>query len=220
MNKLHADSIVKHFGNLRVLSDVSIHCEPGEIVGIMGRNGCGKSTLMKIIFGSLSADNKFVRADLKHINNVADSAGRISYLPQDHFLPGHLKLKNIISLFCREQDRMVLLKNPMIQPFLNNKKVKYYSGGEKRLLEILLVLHSGAKYLLLDEPFNGLSPIYVEAIKSTIQNLKQKGIIITDHDYRNVLDVVDRIILISNGSTRQINDYDDLRLYGYLPYSE
>ena len=114
---------------------------------------------------------------------------------------------------------MVLLKNPMIQPFLINKKVKYFSGGEKRLLEILLVLHSGAKYLLLDEPFNGLSPIYVEAIKSTIQNLKQKGIIITDHDYRNVLDVVDRIILISNGSTRQIKDYDDLRLYGYLPYS-
>jgi ABC-type multidrug transport system ATPase subunit len=219
MSRLHADSIIKYYGDLRVLSDVFIHCEQGEIVAIMGRNGCGKSTLMKIIFGSLTADNKFVRVGSKLIKNVSDSYGLISYLPQDHFLPGHISIKKIISLFCNGYDHDALLANPLVNPFLSQKS-KLLSDGELRLIEILLILHSPSQYLLLDEPFNGLSPRFIDIVKELISQKKDKGIIMTDHDYRNVMDIADRIVLISNGSARQIKDLNELRLYGYLPFAE
>ena len=104
MSKLHVDSIIKSFGTKQVLTDVYLSCEKGEIIGLLGRNGTGKSTLLKIIFGSLPADRKFVKIGNKIITGLFDNRNLIKYLPQDNFLPSHVKVKTIIELFCTESN--------------------------------------------------------------------------------------------------------------------
>ena len=217
MSGLYVDSVIKAFGTNQVLTDIFISCKQGEIIGLLGRNGSGKTTLLKIIFGSLSADTKFVKVGSKLIYSLFDSRKLISYLPQDSFLPNHIKIKTIISLLCSDINYENIANNLHIRPFLN-KMSKELSGGEKRLIEIYLIAYSDAKYILLDEPFNGISPMVKEDIKNLIrEQSKHKGFIITDHDYRNILDVATRTILMHDGGAKEIMQNDDLRHWGYLP---
>lgn len=106
-------------------------------------------------------------------------------------------------------------EHPLVKPFLA-KKSRKLSGGELRVFEILLIIHSSADYVLIDEPFNGVSPIYIEDIKKAIKSqTKTKVFIITDHSYRNILDISDRIVLMHDQALRQINDESELRHLGY-----
>ncbi|MEJ2880919.1 ATP-binding cassette domain-containing protein [Pedobacter sp. GR22-6] len=220
MSGLHVDSVRKQIGSRQILNDVFISCEPGEVVGLLGRNGSGKSTLLKIIFGTLSADNKFVSIDGKKINSLYENRLLLHYLSQDNYLPNHIRIKSIIACFCSREKSTVLTAHQFVKPFLD-KKVQQLSGGEKRILEILLLIHSDVKYLLLDEPFNGISPLHIEILKDIIRiHAKGIGVIITDHDYKNVLDISDRIVLLDNGNTKVIREFNDLVDFGYLPKSQ
>ena len=217
MTGLNADSIRKQIDGRQILNDVFISCRQGEIVGLLGRNGSGKSTLLKIIFGSLSGDNKYLSIDNQKINTIYQSRKLLRYLPQDGYLPNHMSIATIIRCFCNKQNAARVMESELVKPFMHTK-VKQLSGGEKRILEILLTLHSEAKYILLDEPFNGVSPLYVEIIKDLIkQHSKDKGFIITDHDYRNVLDISSTVVLMVDGNTKVIKEFNDLIKYGYLP---
>ena len=97
-------------------------------------------------------------------------------------------------------------------------KIRNLSGGESRYLEVKLLLNHDANFVLLDEPFNGISPLHVELIKKMIlyQSLK-KGIILTDHDYRNVLDVANKYYLLFDGGLKTIKTKQDLINWGYVP---
>jgi len=217
MTGLNADSIRKQIDGRQILNDVFISCRQGEIVGLLGRNGSGKSTLLKIIFGSLSADNKYLSIDNQKINTIYQSRKLLRYLPQDGYLPNHMSIAAIISCFCNKQNAARVMESELVEPFMHSK-IKHLSGGEKRILEILLMLHSEAKYILLDEPFNGVSPLYVERIKELIKkHSNDKGFIITDHDYRNLLDISSTVILMVDGNTKVIKEFNDLIDYGYLP---
>lgn len=216
MNGLHVDSIQKSYGMRPVLSDVYLSCGKGEIVGLLGRNGSGKSTMLKIIFGSLPSEYSFVRVDGQILNKLSERSRVIKYLPQDSFLPNHIKIKTIIRLFCEPPNAELLCGHPLINSFLS-RKTKELSGGERRFFEILLIIHSPARYVLIDEPFNGVSPLYIDEIKSAIKiQASNKGFVITDHSYRNILDVADRIMLIRDGILRQIDPLE-LRYWGYIP---
>jgi ABC-type multidrug transport system ATPase subunit len=217
MSGLHADSIRKQYGSRQILNDIFISCKAGELVGLLGRNGSGKSSLLKIMFGTLEADNKFVSVDQKKTCSLFAGRNLIRYLPQENFLPNHIKIKNLIQAFCSKPGSALLMNNSWIQPHLGKKSAQL-SGGEKRLIEILLMLHSQAKYLLLDEPFNGLSPLQIEVVKDLIRaHASEKGFIITDHDYRNVLDLSSRVVLMDDGNTKIIKDFSELIEYGYVP---
>jgi len=217
MGNLHIDSVIKSFGTRQVLTDIFLTCTKGEIVGLLGRNGSGKSTLLKIIFGSMSADARFMMIDNQLINGLYDNRKLVNYLPQHSFLPNHLKISTIISLFCDKRNAGLLIANEYIRPFIN-KRPKQLSGGEKRLIEIFLIIHSDARYILIDEPFNGIAPIYKEVIKNLIiAHSATKGFIVTDHDYRNILDIATRIILMHDGGTKAIKNVDDLKYWGYVP---
>lgn len=217
MSGLHVDSVRKQIRGRQILNDVFISCGTGEIVGLLGRNGSGKSTLLKIIFGSLSADYKFISIDGKRINSLYDNRNLLQYLPQDHYLPNHVKIKTMIQCFCSSQNAAILMEHDLIKPSYH-KKINELSGGERRILEVLLMVHSESKYLLLDEPFNGLSPLHIEILKDIIKkHSKDRGFIITDHDYRNVLDISSSVVLMDNGNTRLIKDFNDLVDFGYLP---
>lgn len=220
MNGLYVDSVLKSFGDKQVLTDIFVSCQPGEIIGLLGRNGSGKSTLLKIIFGSLRADYKFVKVEDKRITGLRDRKNLISYLPQHHFLPDHVKINTAIALFCTKENAALIIDHHLMKPLLK-KRSKQLSGGERRLVEIFLIIYSNAKYVLIDEPFNGLAPVYKEDVKELIRSQSaEKGFIITDHDYRNILDIATRILLVHDGGTKEIDDNEELKYWGYISESE
>ncbi|MBX2953805.1 MAG: ATP-binding cassette domain-containing protein [Leadbetterella sp.] len=214
MKQLHVDSVVKHFFTTKVLSDVYLSCSPGEITGIFGRNGSGKSTLLKIIFGSMPADHAYVKIDGKVYTRRSERPSRIAYLYQDSFIPDHLEVKTVLNLMGLHH----LKDHPAVKSILRSTFASI-SGGEARYLEILFILNRPAPYILLDEPFNGLSPILKDEVKELIRSAaeKGKGIILTDHDYRNVLDIATHKYSMRDGVLKPFKDPEELRLLGYLP---
>ncbi|WP_081694206.1 ATP-binding cassette domain-containing protein [Flavobacterium suncheonense] len=213
---LEVDSIQKHFNHKTVLSDVFLRCETGDIIGLLGRNGSGKSTLLKIIFGIVPADYKFIRINGKVKRKTSELLNEISYLPQENFIPKTFSVKKAICLSLAKEERPLFCEDAMIQGILD-KKIAHLSGGELRYLEIKLIVSNPSKFVLLDEPYNGLSPVMAEKINVLIRKKsKDKGIIITDHKYHHVMDVSTRLILMANGKTHHIDDTNELIEKGYL----
>jgi ABC-type multidrug transport system ATPase subunit len=213
---LELDSIQKHFDFKLVLSDVYLKCETGEIIGLLGRNGSGKSTLLKIIFGILDADFKFVRIDGVIKSSTSDLFKEISYLPQDNFIPNNFSVKKAIALSTTEENFKDFYDDEMIES-IKHKKINHLSGGELRYLEIKLILFNSSKFALLDEPYNGLSPIMIENINNLIlENSARKGILITDHNYENVIKISSRLVLMKEGKTFHLKDKNELVDKGYL----
>lgn len=165
----------------------------------------------------MSADSKFVKIGNKIVNGVYSNRKLIKYLPQDNFLPNHIKVDTIIELFCDKTNSNLIKSNRLIVPMLG-KKSGELSGGERRILEILLIIYSDSSYTFIDEPYNGVAPVYKEEINEIIkEQSKNKGFIITDHDYRSVLEIATRIIIIHDGGTKEIKSKDELKYWGYIP---
>ena len=215
-NNLEIDSVMMSFGELKILTDIYLKCQTGDIIGIMGRNGCGKSTLLKIIFGSINNPNKSIRINGKKYDQPFKVPGLVGYLPQHHFLLPHLNIYETIRLYLDADEVNPFLTDTVIG-HLQKSKINSLSGGEMRYLEIKLMLHARNQFVLLDEPFNGVAPIAVEQLKIMItEHSKTKGIILTDHDYNNVLDVANRYCLIHEGSMKPIEGREDLIKWSYL----
>lgn len=218
-HRLEIDSVNVSFGRNRVLTDIYLKCETGDIVGLLGRNGSGKSTLLRVLFGTEAADQKFIRIDGKKIDRPYQIPGEAGYLPQEPFLPRYMKLDTAVNLYLPGDRARLFFDDTLLFRFRRHK-VSRLSGGELRYAEIKLLLHTDVKFLLLDEPFNGISPLIVESVKEMIRRSAQhKGIILTDHDYRNVLDVAGRPYLLSDGGLKSIENKDDLVFRGYISAS-
>jgi lipopolysaccharide export system ATP-binding protein len=212
---LEADSVSLTFGSGAIQSGCYINCKPAEIVGLLGRNGSGKSSLLKIIFGSLNADFKHLRINDKIIRRPAYKTRQIAYLPQDPFLPNFFTTSEILKDF--ESITSLNLDNALLTS-LKNKKVGELSGGELRLTELIWLLKLNTPYLLLDEPFSGLSPVFVEIIQQILRQASaSRGIIVTDHLYRSLIEISDRIVLLHNNAIYPIKEEDDLIRYNYVP---
>jgi ABC-type multidrug transport system ATPase subunit len=213
---LEIDSVQINFGHQFLISDVYLKCETGDIIGILGRNGCGKSTLLKIIFGIVTADFKFVRIDGMVQLKPKALLQEISYLHQDSCIPKSLSVKKAIQLSISKEYLDNFYADEIIQNIRDNK-IAHLSGGELRYLEIKLVLSNPSKFVLLDEPYNGLSPLMAEKINQLIfDNAAQKGIIITDHNYQNVISVATQLTLMKQGKLHYLKDKMELVEKGYL----
>jgi ABC-type lipopolysaccharide export system ATPase subunit len=216
MSKLHIDSITKSFGEKDILKDIYLSCETGNISGLLGRNGSGKSTLFQIIFGTIKGDTQYIKFNDIILKNQSDRKNRIAYLPQHSFLPKNIKIKNLIDLFCDKENNVKISQSKFIQPFLNETS-NTLSGGELRIVEVLLIIYSKAEFILLDEPFHSLSPKIITGIKTIIKQQTDKGFIISDHQYHDVLDISDEIYLLSDSHLKPIKDLKELQQYYYLP---
>jgi ABC-type multidrug transport system ATPase subunit len=213
---LEIDSVQKFFDNKNILSDVYLKCETKDVIGLLGRNGSGKSTLLKIIFGITFADFKFVRIDGRVKKKTKDLFDEISYLPQDNYIPNVFSIKKAIQLSVPKEKILEFCSDEIIGTMLD-KKISYLSGGELRYLEIKIILNNSSKFVLLDEPYNGLSPLMVEKVNELIvENSKTKGIIISDHNYQNVIKVSNKLILMKEGKAHHLLCKEELIEKGYL----
>jgi ABC-type multidrug transport system ATPase subunit len=213
---LEIDSVQKSYNFKLVLIDVYLKCETNDVIGVLGRNGSGKSTLLKIIYGIIDADFKHVLVDGILKNKNSQLIKEISYLDQDDFIPGHFTVKKAITLSIDKKDSVEFLNDDFIKTILN-KKISQLSGGELKYLEVKLVLSNDSNFVLLDEPYKGLSPILIDKINQLIiENSKNKGIIITDHKYLNVIKVSNRLVLMKSGAIYNLKDKSELINHGYL----
>jgi len=222
MSELIVNKLSKKFKKRIILSDISLHIKTGEILGIFGRNGCGKSTLLKILFGTLPSDNEDILIDNECFNSSRNiELMTISYLPQDSFLPNNLTVRDIIPIYYKDgnaQDK--IFYDPRIAKF-ERQKIGTLSLGERRYFEIVLISRLPHPFLFLDEPFSMVEPLFQDLIKDLLIELKkEKGIIITDHYYRTVLDVSDRKMIIRDGKIIEIENTFDLIKNGYLTESK
>jgi ABC-type multidrug transport system ATPase subunit len=214
--KLEFDGISLSFGTHSILSSVYMKCETGKVIGLMGRNGCGKSSLMKTVFGSLKNTDQSIRINNFPLIGNYQRDKFISYLPQESFIPPHLTVAKALDYYN------LSLEN--LQGYFPDFKeligytANNLSGGYLRLLESFLILNSPHPFCLLDEPFSGLMPLHIESMKELIAKAKStKGIILSDHLYRHTMQMADEVYLLSNGKTYLIKDREELVFRGYLP---
>ncbi len=213
--KLEFDGIQFSYGVRPVLSDVYIKNETGQVTGLLGRNGSGKSTLLRVVFGSAYCITRSVRIDGQPVGEPAFKSKKIAYLPQGPFIPSGLPLRKVLMLY-RVDENEVFVNFPELLADLSLTTTEL-SGGRRRLFEVLLILNLPALFCLLDEPFTGLTPALIERLIAEIQiKKKEKGILITDHLYRQVLGIADNLYVISNGKTHLIRRAQDLVRHGYL----
>src|SRR5262249_15965533 len=151
--------------------------------------------------GTLAADNKFIRIDHRVIDKPYLKRNLISYLPQVSFLPTNLTVKRVTGLYFKDQ--RIILDDDILSTLINTK-ISNLFGGLKRYLEIKMLLFSNSKFFLLDEPFNGVEPLLIDSIKDLIKERSlHKGIVLTDHDYRNVLTVANKYYLLYDSGLKQ-----------------
>ena len=211
MQTIRLIEITKSFKTKKALNNVNIEFNSNKVNGLLGPNGSGKTTLFNIIAGFLSPDIGKILLD-DHILNEKSLSLRaklgISYLPQEASIFRDLSVyDNIFSiaeLFHNKDNSIKITENLIKQFSLNNfqkTKGKLLSGGERRRTEIARALASNPKFLLLDEPFAGIDPIAIEEVKSTISLLKKLniGMIITDHNVKEALSIVEFGYIIYNG---------------------
>lgn len=214
-NLLEADSVYLEYNARSILSDVYVKAETGKVTGFLGRNGCGKSSLMRIIFGSLQGNFQSVRLNKQYQKSMLSLPDAIRYLPQKTFIPKHLSIAGICGFF-QVSFSDILNEFPLFEKY-QHQKLSTLSGGEIRLFETIIILLSEVKFVILDEPFSHIMPLHVEKLKEIINREKhKKGIIITDHLYKHIMDISDDLYLIREGKTFKINTRDDLVRYGYI----
>jgi ABC-type multidrug transport system ATPase subunit len=194
---LEIDGVQLSFEGRKILSGIYLQCETGKITGLLGRNGTGKSCLMQIIHGSLPAERS-VRFDGVSVVEPFKRPELIKYLPQFYFIPKSLSLRRVFRHFELAYDPFP----DRFPEFVGREweTVGSLSGGERRLVELYVILCSAAQFVLLDEPFTQLDPLQIDKVKELLVEKKaNKGILITDHMHRHIIDVCDDLYVLNNG---------------------
>ena len=210
--KLEARNLVKSYHKRRVVNNVNIELEEGEIIGLLGPNGAGKTTTFYMIIGFIKPESGTIHLDRIDITNKPMHKRAqlgIGYLPQEPSIFRGLNvygnLMGVLEVLIKDpkerKNRFDKLANEFkLEPLFNTLGYKL-SGGERRRVEIARALTSDPKYLLLDEPFTGIDPITREELQNMILDLQKKniGILITDHNVRETLEITNRAYLMYDG---------------------
>ena len=212
MRKLQTQEISKAYRGRRVVNDLSIYVEQGEVVGLLGPNGAGKTTSFYMIVGLISPDSGRILLDDQEITGqpmYQRARQGISYLPQEPSVFRKLTVEeNLMAILetlplsgAERNTRMVQLIEQLGLEKVRQNKGYALSGGERRRVEIARSLVIQPSFLLLDEPFSGIDPIQVLEIQRIVFDLKRNGIgvLVTDHNVRETLAVTDRAYIIDNG---------------------
>ena len=222
-SKIETQKLVRDFGKRRVVNNVDINVNAGEIVGLLGPNGAGKTTTFYMVVGLIAVTSGKVLFDGEDITNVPmyrRARRGIGYLPQEPSVFRKMTVEQNIRAIAETLPLNKTARNEVVETHLNelgiahlaNQKAYTLSGGERRRLEISRALVTEPKFLLMDEPFSGVDPISVNEVQKIIVQLKERGIgvLITDHNVRETLRIVDRAYLLHQGSVLSEGNSDFL----------
>ena len=213
MAHLEALNLAKAYRGRKVIHDVSLSMDSGQIVGLLGPNGAGKTTCFYMILGIIPADSGRILLDgndLTHLPMHGRARKGIGYLPQEASVFRRLSVEeNILAILQTRRslgrERMAEKLEELLQEFnlthLRDARGMALSGGERRRVEIARAIASDPAFILLDEPFAGVDPISVNDIKEIIKHLQRRGIgvLITDHNVRETLDICERAYIVGEG---------------------
>ncbi|MBF0359848.1 MAG: LPS export ABC transporter ATP-binding protein [Oligoflexia bacterium] len=207
-----AKGLKKSFGKRMVVNDVNLNVHQGEIVGLLGPNGAGKTTSFYMMVGLIRADAGNIELFCEDITYrpIHERALKgIGYLPQEPsiFRDLSVELNILAALECSSLSRVqrTNILNNLLSDFgithIRKSRGSELSGGERRRVEIARTLSLSPKFILLDEPFAGIDPLAVTDIQNIIKSLKNKniGVLITDHNVRETLGIVDRAYIMNEG---------------------
>jgi len=173
---------------------------------------------MNIIYGKLISNGKSVRINGDYNPKRHFSVEDLTYIPQFNFIPKSLTIKRIFKDYKINFDTFLKYFPEMGEYY--NSKIKLLSGGERRIIEIYVILVSNTKFCMLDEPFSQVMPKHIDAIKKIIvQEKKNKGILITDHMFEHINDICDEIYVINDGKTYLTKNISDIERLGYVKFS-
>ncbi|MBE9153522.1 MULTISPECIES: LPS export ABC transporter ATP-binding protein [unclassified Cyanobium] len=213
---LELKQVVLAIGGRVLVDHVSLHLEPGEVVGLLGPNGAGKTTTFGLVTGLIRPDAGAVLLDGREISKVPmPQRARlgIGYLPQEPSVFRQLDVRNNLRLALESSRTPRPLRRERLEHLIEDFHLSAFqhrrgyqlSGGERRRTEVARALAVGAegpRYLLLDEPFAGVDPIAVADLQDLIQQLRGRGmgLLITDHNVRETLAITDRAYILSEGA--------------------
>lgn len=220
---LKTDSLVKIYGERKVVKGVSIEVNQGEIVGLLGPNGAGKTTTFYMVVGFIRPNEGTVFLDGENITKLPmyrRARRGIGYLPQEASVFRKLTVEDniaaVLELIGISKEEQKERLESLIEEFGLEKVRKNpgdtLSGGERRRTEIARALATKPKFILLDEPFAGIDPIAVEDIQYIVAKLKTKniGILITDHNVQETLSITDRAYLMYDGEILKSGTAEEL----------
>lgn len=212
-DRLECIALSKYYGKKHVVKDVTFSMESGEITGLLGPNGAGKTTSFYMIVGFIKANGGKILLsgeDITHLAMHERSRKGLAYLPQEASIFRKLTVEDNIRLILEAQkinkeERNRRLEDLLFRFGIERVRKQYgytLSGGERRRTEIARALATSPKFLLLDEPFAGIDPKAVYEIKQIIRQLSSDGIgiLLTDHNVRDTLEITHSAHIISDGS--------------------
>jgi len=213
---LGAEGLVKMYRRRRVVSDVALRLQQGEIVGLLGPNGAGKTTTFYMIVGLIQPLEGRILLDGVDITRMPmyrRAQRGIGYLSQEPSIFRKLSVEdNILAILetipgLSREDRRSRLESLLDElgiKYLRHSKAYALSGGERRRLEITRALVTRPKFMMLDEPFAGVDPIAVHDIQTIVADLRHRGIgvLISDHNVEQTLDIVDRAYIMFDGQVK------------------
>ena len=209
---LEAKNLIKRYDGRAVVDEVSLHVGQGEIVGLLGRNGAGKTTMFRMTIGIIRPEGgtvMFDGVDVTHTAMYKRARQGMGYLSQEPSIFQRLTVRqNLLAILetmnLSRRDRHAKCDHLLDQFSLTIQQkqlARTLSGGERRKLEIARALITNPTMILLDAPFSGVDPIAVEELQGEVRGLRERGIsvLLTDHNVRETLTVTDRSYIIDSG---------------------
>jgi lipopolysaccharide export system ATP-binding protein len=209
---LRAQNITKSYRSRRVVNDVSVYVNTGEIVGLFGPNGAGKTTTFYSMIGFIRPDSGEITIDFDNLTDLPmflRARKGITYLPQEPSIFKKMSVADNLRSILEFHEGDKVVREHKIQELLEAFRLEHLtdnsadllSGGERRRLEIARAMMIAPKFMLLDEPFSGIDPISISDLKKIVLSLKKRGIgiLLSDHNVRDSLPICDRAYIISDG---------------------
>ena len=211
---LAAKGLTKSYRGRRVVNDMSMSVNAGEIIGLLGPNGAGKTTCFYLMVGLVASDEGRITlcgSDVTSLPIHMRARQGLGYLPQEASIFRRLSVEDNLMAIIEtrddlDADKQQALCDELLREFhithLRSSLGQSLSGGERRRVEIARALATDPKVILLDEPFAGVDPISISDIKAIITHLRDRGlgVLITDHNVRETLDICERAYIVSEGS--------------------
>lgn len=204
-----ASNVSKRFGKLKALDDVSVSCNKGECIALIGPNGSGKTTLIKSILGMVIPDSGFITFNSKNILHDWNYRQHIGYMPQIGRYPDNMTIGQVLDMMKDIRSRKnTSTDEELIETFelasMFNKRMRTLSGGTRQKVSAALAFLFDPDVLILDEPTAGLDPLSSELLKEKIIAEKKKGklILVTSHVLSELDDLITQVIYMQEGKLR------------------